>query len=81
MFRHVLIQAIHDLGFGGLREREEVREFVGSPWFMDLCEFSDWNENWVRRIFTSIDLLRDGIRRDITSQVTHMLKAVAEVGL
>ena len=81
LYRNVLIQAVHDLGFGGLKERDEVRQFLDSPRFLTLCEYANWNDDWARRVFRSIDLLRDSIRRDITSQVTHMLKAVAQVGL
>jgi hypothetical protein len=64
-----------------LKERDEVRQFLDTQRFLTLCEYANWNDDWVRRVFRSVDLLRESIRRDITSQVAHMLKAVAEVGL
>ena len=56
-------------------------EFLDTKWFSILCEHSDWEEGWIRKIFESTSLLREGVRRDITRQVVHMMKAVAEVGL
>jgi len=79
--RHVLIQAVHDLGCGGQREREDVNGFIETPWFSVLCDHSDWDESWVRNILASIGMLRESVRKAVTRQVVHMLKAVAEVQL
>ena len=79
--RHIIIQAIHDLGCGRPVERKNVANFLGTKWFSILCEFSDWEEGWVRKIFKSTAVLRETVRRDVTRQVVHMTKAVAEVGL
>ena len=79
--RHILIQAVHDLGCGGQREQEDVTDFLKTKWFLVLCEFSEWDDSWVRELFFSIGMLRDGVRKEMTRQVTHMMKAIAEVGL
>ena len=79
--RHVLIQAIYDLGCGRQRERDDVNEFLKTDWFSVLCDHANWDESWVRNISASIGMLRETVRKEITRQVVHMLKAVAEVQL
>ena len=77
--RHVIVQAVHDLGCGGRAEREDVPEFLETERFSTLCSFSDWDEDWVRKIFHSVTLLRDDVRKDMTRQIVQLLKRQADI--
>ena len=77
LYRHIIIQAIHDLGYNRKHERESVREFSRSEWFSTICVFADWDDDWVRKIFSSVDLLREEVRREITTQITKMMKLIS----
>ena len=81
IFRHVIAQAVHDMGYGRVGERAEVRNFTKTDWFVTICTYADWDEDWVRKIFVSVDKLHDDVRRDITRQVVKMLKTVSGLGL
>ena len=77
LYRHIIIQAIHDLGYNRKHERESIREFSKSEWFSTICVFADWDDEWVRKIFSSVDALREEVRREVTTQITKMMKLIS----
>jgi hypothetical protein len=79
LYRHILCQAVHDLGYGGKEEREGVREFLQTDWFETICDFSAWDQGWVRKIAAAVDEVDDDVRNEITKQVVQMMKGYARV--
>ena len=81
LFRHILIQAVHDLGCGKPSDGRDVDNFLKTNWFSTLCEYSDWEEEWVRKLFFSVKELGEGVKKEVTKQTVHMMKAIAEIRL
>ena len=79
LYRHIIIQAVHDLGYFRRHERAAIRNFILTDWFSTICTFSDWDEDWVRKIFSSVDVLRDEVRREVTTQITRTMKLLSSM--
>jgi len=74
LYRNILCQAVHDMGFGREVERDSIREFCNTEWFETICDYSRWDHEWIRKIMAAVDDLDEDVRREITTQVVHMLK-------
>jgi len=55
--------------------------FAETQWFETVCGWARWDEEWFRKIFFSVDKQGEDVRRDITAQVTRMLKSLAKLNL
>ena len=75
--RHILVQAAHDMGTGTDLEIEEIHEFLETRWFEELCDYSNWEVDWVKRIFVSLDSISGPPRKEITKQMVHLMKVLS----
>jgi hypothetical protein len=50
--------------------------FVSSPDFDGVCEMGDWEPEWVRDVFRSVDKLGKSVQCEITRQTAVMMEAL-----
>jgi len=83
IWRHVLVQACHDLTYGRLAtdERDEVIKFAHSQWFVTICHWTGWDEHWFRELLLAIHDQDESVRRSLGTKTTQLLKRLAKKDL
>ena len=72
LYRAIVIQAVHDFGYSSTEEDWE--KFLSGENFETLCLFSEFEPGWVLKIFNSISKVPVETRREITTEVVHLMK-------
>ena len=75
--RAVIVQGCRDLGSGTIKDGEDIEEWIHSENFEMLCEFSGWEDAWVREMFEGILSMNRNVRCVIAKQCAKLLKAIS----
>ena len=77
--RAIIVQACRDLGSGIAADLEEIGDWIQTEQFEMLCEFSGWDDAWVRDMFTGMISLRPNVRCEISKQCGKILRMISNL--
>lgn len=75
--RAVIIQGCRDLGSGIIKDGQDIKEWIKSENFEMLCEFSGWEEAWVREMFEGLLAMNRNVRYSIAKQCAKAFKTIS----
>ena len=77
LFRHVLVNALRDLGVGDLEDLVSSRSWRETEEFREVCSFAEWDVDWVAEIFSAVEQLHqenEAVRHHVTEDSVALLK-------
>ena len=77
MYRSVIRYAVRDMALASRKDELDVKAWLRNrEQFSTVCQLANWNEEWVRDMFTGINRIEGDIRKPVVKECLDVFKVV-----